>query len=214
MEQHLDNDIDNDLDNDIDNDLDLDNSWVNDYKDIEKNYNDFYNEKVNVIKVFFIFINNEKTVVNIKQEIHPLNVPSKVTREQLITLIKEKQYTNNIKYKLFSIVRYNIDLRPDEINKFVSVSDPVSVSVSDPVSENDPVSVSDPLSVSNTCYNSRFLTVEEKMNDIFFTDTISIFQDLNSLYIIFKEDDNLKINKHFTKKIKKYIKRLQTRTKH
>ena len=147
----------------------IDNNWVDAYKKAEDNYNEFYNEKVHTVKVFFMYINNEKTVVNMRQEMLTLTTESILKREQLIALIKEKQILNNVKYKLFSLVKYNIDLQPDEINDFTSISD--SHTISD----------------SPTEYETRFLMPEKYINDIYFTDTISIFQDLNALYIIFKE---------------------------
>jgi hypothetical protein len=162
----------------------IDDTWVTDYKREEENYNDFYNEKVNNIKVFFMYINTDKTIVNIRQESLSLNNDSILTKEQLIKIIKDKQKLNNIKYKLFSIVRYNIDLQPDEINDFIKVSD------TDTDTDN---------------YNNRFLKDEKNIDDIYFTNTITIFQDLNAVYLIFKE---LKKNKClYTKKIKHYIRK-------
>ena len=170
----------------------LDNTWVDDYKINEDKYNEFYNEKVNTIKVFFMYVNSEKVVVNIKQEILTLSVTGALKREQLITLIKEKQFLNTIKYKLYSIVKYNIDLQPEEVEEFISDNNSNTISVCD-----------------NNNYANRFLIPENYINDIYFTDTISIFQDLNSLYIIFKEDtkkhsSKTKKNKYNTNNNKRY----------
>ena len=176
----------------------LDNTWVDDYKSNEDKYNEFYNEKVNTIKVFFMYVNSEKVVVNIKQEILTLSISGTLKREQLITLVKEKQFLNTIKYKLYSIVKYNIDLQPEEVDEFISANDTISVcdnnnntiSVCD--NNNNTIRVCDnnnnTISDNNNIYANRFLIPENYINDIYFTDTISIFQDLNSLYIIFKED--------------------------
>lgn len=195
-----------------DDEEELDNTWVDNYKINEEKYNEFYNEQVNTIKVFFMYISNEQVVVNIKQEVLTLSVSGVLKREQLITLIKEKQYLHKIKYKLFSVVKYNIDLQPEEVDEFitVSVSDSDSntisnsntISVSDSDSNTISVSVSDSNSNSNSNtisdsnnYTKRFLIPENYINDIYFTDTISIFQDLNSLYILFKEGKSERIDK-------------------
>ena len=183
--------------NEIDTD-EIDNTWVTDYKKTEENYNVFYNEKVNTIKIFFMYINTDKTVVNARQEILTLNNDSILRKEQLIHIIKNNQILNNIKYKLFSIVRYNIDLQPDEINNFLSVS----------------ISDSNTVSDSNTdkTYINRFLIDKKNIDDIYFADTITIFQDLNSLYIIFKEQN---INKYlYTQKIKNYLKKNYDKQRH
>jgi len=185
------NEIDIDTNaNEIDIDTDIDNNWVDTYKKNEEHYNEFYNEKVSTIQVFFLYINSEKDLVNIKQESHTLNVVNMLPREQLITLIKEKQHFNQVKYKLFSLVRYNINLQPEEIDDFIG---------------------------PNNEYTNRFFTPESHVNDIYFQDTISIFQDLNSLYIIFKADPPHKKKSNtnnFTKKLKASIKRRYTRLKY
>jgi hypothetical protein len=182
-------------DNIMDDDI-IDDAWVTEYKREEERYNDFYNEKVNNIKVFFMYINTDKTIVNIRQESLSLNNDSILTKEQLIKIIKDKQKLNNVKYKLFSIVRYNIDLEPGEINDFISdnisVSDTISNTISNTITKNDN-------------YNNRFFIDEKNINDIYFTKTITIFQDLNALYIIFKECEKNKCL--YTKKIKNYIRK-------
>jgi len=177
-----------DIDTNTDIDTDIDNTWVESYKKREENYNEFYNEKVTSIKVFSMYINTENTVVNVKQELFPLTSDSTVSREQLIALIKEKQHANYIKYKLFSVVRFNIDLLPEEIQDFVKVSDNTDA--------------------------KRFLIPETYIRDIHFTDTISIFQDLNALYFLFKEPSSKKITANkFTQKLKASVKKRYTRHK-
>ena len=167
----------------------IDDSWVSSYKKSEEKYNEFYNEKIHNIKVFFMYVNTDKTLVNIRQESLSLNNDSILTKERLIKLIKDKQHLNNIKYKLFSVVRYNIDLQPEEIHEFINIS-------------------------PDEIYNNRFLIDEKNVKDIYFTDTISIFQDLNALYIIFKEVPSKKmISNKFTQKLKASIKKRYTRHK-
>jgi hypothetical protein len=176
---------------DIDTDIDIDNSWVDSYKAREDNYNEFYNEKVTTIKGFYLYINTENTIVNVKQDVLPLTSDSNISREQLITLIKEKQQAKHgiKKYKLFSLVRFNIDLLPEEISDFIKTA------------------------TTNTD-TKRFLIPETYIKDIHFTDTISIFQDLNALYIIFKEIPRKKMTaNNFTQKLRASIKKRYTRHK-
>ena len=169
-------------------DDDIDDTWVTDYKKEEEQYNDFYNEKVINIKIFFMYINTEKTLVSMRQESVSLNEDSILTKDRLIKIIKDKQHLNNIKYKLFSVVRYNIDLQPDEMSEFIS--DDRSNTISD-----------------DSIYTNRFFINEQNINDIYFTDTISIFQDINALYIIFKEQTNNNAKNLFTKKLKHFKKK-------
>ena len=211
------NEIDtNEIDtNEIDtNEIDIDNNWVDTYKKNEEHYNDFYNEKVSTIQLFFLYINSEKELVNIKRELLTLNVANILPREQLIALIKEKQHFNQVKYKLFSLVRYNINLQPEEIDDFICPNNVCETNVCETnVCETN-------VCETNVCetnvYTNRFFTPESHVNDIYFQDTISIFQDLNSLYIIFKADPPNKkksSTNNFTKKLKASIKRRHTRYK-
>jgi len=178
-------------------DEEIDDSWVSDYKEAESKYNEFYNEQNSHIKVFFMYINTAKTIVNIHQSTLSLNSESTLTKEDLVKIIQAQQIRNNIKYKLFSILRYNIDLQPDEIKDFLQ----------------NPV--------LDTNYCNRFLIPEKELTDIIFTDTISILQDQNALYIIFIESERHKqildkqqlINK-FTKKIKHLYKKQKRLTRH
>jgi len=179
----------------------IDTDWVDEYNRIERNYNDFYNEKVNTIRVFFMYINNDNIVINIKKETVDLNVTSILSREQLLSLIKENQ-NDGVKYRLFSLLRYNINLEPDEIEMFASPS--TSTSTSEAAQRTSKAGTGP--------YESRFLTNIEDINDIHFNDTIGIFQDLNAVYILFKEKKH-NVNRQITRKIKSAVKRRQTRSK-
>ena len=198
----------NEADNDEVNN-EIDNSWVEAYKLQEEKYNEFYNEKVSTIKVFFLYINTENTVVHLTKEMVTLNANSTLPREQLITLIKENQISNNIKYKLFSLVRYNINLQPEEINAFVEGS----ANVYGPANVHGSANVHGTTNVQGAPYMNKFLIPENYIQDIYFTDTISIFQDLNCLYLIFKEPAGVLKRNRFTAKKKSGLKK-QRHTRH
>lgn len=182
----------------------IDTDWVDEYNRIERNYNDFYNEKVNTIRVFFMYINNDNIVINIKKETVDLNVTSILSREQLLSLIKENQ-NDGVKYRLFSLLRYNINLEPDEIEMFTSASTSKAAQSTSEAAQRTSKAGTGP-------YESRFLTNIEDINDIYFNDTIGIFQDLNAVYILFKEKKH-NVNRQITRKIKSAVKRRQTRSK-
>ena len=223
-------------------DEDIDNSWVDSYKKEDAKYKDFYNEPVKSVNMFFIYVNTDKTIVNIKQKhisikqehnsINQTHISinqkhiskSTITHEQIIRIIKEKQICDKIKYKLFSIVRYNVDLLPEEVGDYANEVGANEVGANEvganevganevganevgtnEVGANE-VGANE---VGTNTYSNRFLTPENYINDIQFSDTISIFQDLNSLYIIFKEQErkcNLtkKNKQRHTKRYTKY----------
>ena len=134
----------------------LDTSWIKEYQDKEKNYNEFYKEPVSSIKLFFIYVNKDNIIEFLKKEDKILNNNS-ISREELIKIIKEKQIVGEYKYKLISLLKYNIDIDPENIEDMLY----------------------------NDSYNENFLNIEKNLDTIKFNDTIRILQDLNSIYLIF-----------------------------
>jgi hypothetical protein len=154
----------------------LDTEWINDFKKDDKIYNEFYKDNVEQIKLFFLYISSTNVLETIKKDSIFLDTGGVLKKDKIISLIKKNQIFNGIKYKLLSMLRFNIDIEPEEINDFVVVDG-----------------------------SSRFLTIEKYLNDIKYSDTISIFQDLNCLYFIFYEEKikptTISIHNNSTKKI-------------
>ena len=179
----------------------IDESWVNEFKEEEEEYNDFYKEKVDNITLFFLYVNKEKELESISKEPYLLEDENGlITKDQLVTIIKKRQekhlngtinnnndnnsntnnhLKNNIKkYKLISLYRYNPCLDSEDVNSFIERND-----------------------------NDNFFFQEKYLNDIVFDDTITIFQDLNSLFFIYyekeikPENNNNNNNNNNTRKI-------------
>ena len=153
----------NDTDTDTD-DSEIDNEWVDEFKKKEEIYDDFYKEKVEHIKLFYLYINPSNVLETIKKDFIVLDENSILKKEKIILLIKNNQVYNSIKYKLLSLIRFNIDIEPEDINKFINTTE-------------------------NEFSNTSFITSEKYLNDIKYSNTISMFQDLNSLYFIFYESN-------------------------
>ena len=162
----------------------IDTSWIDHFKKDNETYSDFYTEEVTNITLFFIYINNKNDVENLSRDLMILDRKNTVMRDQLIQIIKQNQNHNNnnnkYKYKLISLLKYNIDIEPEEIYNFINNKD-------------------------NSSFNKRFFIQEKYLNDIIYKNTINIFQDLNSLFFIFKEtnpiNNNIKINNSTKKTI-------------
>ena len=183
------NEDNNEEDDDIES---IDESWVNEFKEEEEEYNDFYKEKVDNITLFFLYVNKEKELESISKEPYLLEDENGLmTKDQLVTIIKKRQekhlnatiinknIKNNIKkYKLISLYRYNPCLDSEDVNSFIERND-----------------------------NDNFFFQEKYLNDIVFDDTITIFQDLNSLFFIYyekeikPENNNNNNNNNNTRKI-------------
>ena len=120
----------------------------------------FIKRILRIQKCFFFYVNGDNELETINKINYILDNNSKITKDNIIKVIKENQYKNNKKYKVKHIVKYNITLEPDEIIHMLNVDNKEGYNF-----------------ISNVSYN----------NDIHFSDTICILQDLNSLYIIFTE---------------------------
>jgi len=89
----------------------------------------------------------------------------------LIRIIKERKQDDGVKYKLISLIKHNVDLKPEEIKGYV---------------------------LNNKEY--KFIDNLRELRDINFYDTIGMFEDLNSIFLVYYEfNEKLKQNK--TKKI-------------
>jgi len=151
-------------DNDEDDDEKLDIDWINEFKSNEDKYNDFYKEPVNSVIVYLLYVNKENEVQHIHKDRCLINNNNgMLNREIIISFIKRYHQLFSVNYKLFSILKYNIDLEPSEIQDFS-------------IKEN------------TNKYESRFLKSEKYLDDIYFKETIHMFQDLNALFFIFVEN--------------------------
>jgi hypothetical protein len=102
-----------------------------------------------------------------------------ISREEIIDIIKRNSLYNKNNYSLLSILKYNITVNPENVSDFLNINDNENIEY----------------------YNSQFLTILQHIDSIFFEKTISMFQELNTLFIIFYEKDNSKFGNNFTKKI-------------
>ena len=171
-------------------DEDIDTSWIDNFKKDNENYSDFYTEEVTNITLFFIYINNKNDVENLSRDLLILDRKNTVMRDQLIQIIKHNQnHNNNNNYKLISLLKYNIDIEPEEIYNFINNKD-------------------------DSSFSKRFFIQEKYLNDIIYKNTINIFQDLNSLFFIYKESmpiANNKNNNNITKKTIVFSQKHKTR---
>jgi hypothetical protein len=149
------------------NDL-LDTKWIDNFEKIDSSYNMFYLDDVIYIKVTCIYINKKNEINKIQQENRLLNIPNCLSREEFISIFKK--YSKKT-YSIFSILKYNFDVDPTDINSFLK----------------------------NKTDNSKFINKINHLNDITWNKTISMFQDINELFLFFREKNNTSNNT--TKKI-------------
>jgi hypothetical protein len=77
-------------------------------------------KKLNNIKTYITYINTDNEIEIIKQKkIYLTNNDNIVTRKQLIDVIKNYQRNHNVKYKLISIMVYNIHVSPESLPSYI-----------------------------------------------------------------------------------------------
>ncbi len=88
----------------------------------EIDYSNMFKEVtvLNNIKTYITYINTDNEIEIIHQKkIHIDNDENIVTRRQLIDVIKHSQKRNNVKYKLISIMVYNIHVTPESLPDYI-----------------------------------------------------------------------------------------------
>jgi hypothetical protein len=170
---------------------DLDDSWINDFENNDKPYTEFYKDDIYTINMNIIYVNKSNDIEKVTEEVFFLQNPNIISREEIIGIIKKNSILNSNKYSLLSVIKYNITLNPEEITPFLKTT-------------------------NFDYYNEDFFTTLKNIDTIYFEKTINMFQDLNTLFIIFYEKDSDKllvgtsINNN-TKKI--YLRRSNTKNK-
>jgi len=152
--------------------MELSTDWVDDFEIEDKDYKQFYKEQVKSIQVYYLYVNRQQELFHIKKQ--KIDVyNSKLEKEALIELIKKYRDYQNKTYVPLSILKYNITLEPLYIQEFISNPE-----------------------------DFKYIQAESSIETINWFDSIVFLQEVNSLYIVFREKWKTKGNG--TKKI--YIK--------
>ncbi len=173
----------------------IDTSWIANFKSEEESYNHFYKEPLPSIMLYVLYVNTHKELIHV--DIHRCLLAENgwLKRDRIIALIKQYQMRESVKYKLNSILRYNIDLNPDEITAYAS---------------NAGTGAGTSTSNAGTDDTNRFLTAEKYLDDIHFNDSITMFHDLNALYFLFSEEKVQPASVNQTKRITLAMKKNKT----
>jgi hypothetical protein len=183
-------DINENIPNGID---DLDTSWLDEFDKLDSEYKNYYNEEQLFIRIKFVYININSEIERIKEETYFFRSSNKITRDELISIIKKNTFSTDKSYSLLSILKFAINIEPLQIKSFLK---------------------------NNSHTNNRdsnFLQSIKNIDDIVFEKSISMFHDINELLILFFEKQPLKhlSNQGCTKKLfinpntKKYTRRKQ-----
>lgn len=189
-------------DYDSDDSDNLNDTWIRDFEEEDTPYIDFYKEEVDNVKIYVIYVNKKNKIFHIKKD-NMIVQDKTISKETLIKMIKHFLYYNKTKYNPLSILKYNIDLEPDNVIKYIDSCNNLDNKKNAPgeILKKDPEN------------NFNFLTEIKSIKDIYWEDTISMFKNLNAMYFIFYEKvpkkkvnltKKIRIN---NKKIKKFTRR-------
>ena len=149
----------------------FDESWIEEFEEEDKEYDMFNEEENDSIRVNILYVNKRNELERVNEKNIKLSTPNKIKKEELIRLIKENEKQDKIKYKLISLMVYNLTLKHDELKNFL---------------RND--------------NEYDFMTSLRNIDDYGLCSTIHCLQDVNTIFILFNEDEK-KLGKH-TKRVK------------
>jgi hypothetical protein len=144
----------------------LDDSWTKEFQEKDKPFEKFYLEDLQSIKINYIYVDTHFSITHTKVEFFFMKYPNKVSKEELICLLKKNKKYNQETYNVLSMLKYNIDLNPEQIPDFLHNTRFLATKI------------------------NNFLKPINAIDDILFNKTIEMFQDLNDLYIFYYKNKN------------------------
>jgi len=142
--------------------MDLDTKWIEEFESLDNNYKTFYAEDIMHIKFNYIYINKENNIDKVKEETVLLRTPNYISREELIGILKKNNKLSETNYTVLSILKYNIDIEPSDVGHYIKNN----------VEQDE---------------TYHFLKSVKNIDAIPLNKSISMFQDLNNIIIIFYE---------------------------
>lgn len=141
----------------------MDTDWIEEYENEDSSYELFYPEALSKIKVNILYVNTRNELEKMREELIYLSVPNRITKEELLRVIKRYDISDTIKYKLVSILVYNVDIQHNELKNYLYGPDK---------------------------YN--FITSLRNIEDYELKPTLKYLEKVNNLYIIFSEKEKEK----------------------
>jgi len=142
---------------DVMDEVGLSTTWITEFEYNDTDYEQFYKTKPECIKLIMLYVDRSNTIIHIKKQ--NLNIVDNILdRNKLLPLIERNMNYNENEYRPISILQYNINLDPENVKHFLQ---------------------------NPETYN--FLTAKNSIESLHWDDTIKLFEDMNSLYIIFYE---------------------------
>jgi len=147
---------------DLEEDTILDSKWIDDFQSQDKEYEKYYKNDLHHIKLHCIYVNANNEIERIKKEVVHLRSVNYVSREEIIGILKRNSISNNQRYSVLSILKYNIDMEPSDVPFFL-------------------------MDRSSSSSSNTFLTSIKNIDAIPLNQSINMFSNLNNLFIVYNE---------------------------
>jgi hypothetical protein len=162
----------------------LDNGWIKDFEKTFKLYEDFYKDDIYFTNIHYIYINKHNIIEKISEDRFLFSTPNLISREEILRILKKNTYYNNKQYTILSILKFVVNLEPEEIKDFLQNYNNYNNDIDNNYISNNP----------------NFLQTIKNIDAIQFEKSINMFHDLNDLFFIFYEKTVSNTN-NVTKKI-------------
>ena len=112
-------DINEDENTNEDDLLELDTSWIDEFEKSDKEFKSYYTEDVAFINLHCVYINNSNEIIKVHEEKLLFNTPGRLTREEVLGLIKRNTVLNNKKYNVRFLKHHSLSMFHFFLNKFL-----------------------------------------------------------------------------------------------
>jgi hypothetical protein len=156
-------------------DLLLEDDWITKFNETDAIYKDFYKDDLYYVNLKFIYVNRVNEIEKIKYESFLLSKPNNISREEILQILKKSSIEDERKYTLLALLKYNITMDADDIQKYISSDE-----------------------------ERTYLSIIKNIDSVPFDRTISLMHDLNDLILVFYEKSHElkeKNTNNLTKKI-------------
>ena len=143
--------------------MDMDTDWIEEYENEDNSYELFYPNTLSNIKVNILYVNKINELEKVREEMIYLSVPNRITKEVMLRLIKSYDINDSIKYKLVSILVYNIDIQHNELKNYI-----------------------------NGTEKYDFITSLRNIEDYELKPSLKYLEKVNNIYIVFSEKEKEK----------------------
>ena len=147
-------------------------SWIEEEEKLLRVQEKFQREPMDSIKCFFLFMNQNKYIEQITDEMVDLH-DGKISKDRVLRIVEEKKCQKpDVRYAFLDSWLFLVDLEPEHIQAYSQME-----------------------------VSSRFIVPLSFIDDIIIAPSIFIFHDLNAVYFLFQEVDRLPAKSAFRNKV-------------